>query len=87
MNHYFCQMDFENENINFCLNSLNIYLKIIKRWIAVLPYIYIADNASTDESCAFVQQHYSAIKIIKNNNFGFAQGYNETLKHIDAEIY
>jgi GT2 family glycosyltransferase len=34
-----------------------------------------------------VQQHYSAIKIIKNNNFGFAQGYNEALKHIDAEIY
>jgi hypothetical protein len=25
MNHYFCQMDFENENINFCPNSL-IYL-------------------------------------------------------------
>jgi GT2 family glycosyltransferase len=50
--------------------------------------IYIADNASTDESIAFVQQHYPAIKIIKNNaNFGFAQGYNEALKHIDAEIY
>jgi GT2 family glycosyltransferase len=33
-----------------------------------------------------VQQH-PAIKIIKNNaNFGFAQGYNEALKHIDAEI-
>jgi hypothetical protein len=27
--------------------------------------IYIADNASTDESIAFVQQHYPAIKIIK----------------------
>jgi GT2 family glycosyltransferase len=27
------------------------------------------------------------IKIIKKNNFGFAQGYNEALKHIDAEIY
>jgi GT2 family glycosyltransferase len=35
-----------------------------------------------------VQQHYPAIKIIKNtDNFGFAQGYNEALKHIDAEIY
>jgi GT2 family glycosyltransferase len=34
-----------------------------------------------------LQQHYPAIKIIKNNaNFGFAQGYNEALKHIDAEI-
>jgi GT2 family glycosyltransferase len=27
--------------------------------------IYIADNASTDESIVFVQQHYPAIKIIK----------------------
>jgi GT2 family glycosyltransferase len=34
-----------------------------------------------------VQQHYPAIKIIKNNaNFGFAQGYNEALKP-HAEIY
>jgi hypothetical protein len=28
------------------------------------------------------------LKSQKNNaNFGFAQGYNEALKHIDAEIY
>ncbi len=50
--------------------------------------IYVADNASTDESISFVEQHHPAVKIVKNtNNFGFAKGYNEALKHIDAEIY
>jgi GT2 family glycosyltransferase len=50
--------------------------------------IYIADNASTDHSIQFVQQNYPNVKIIVNAaNYGFAQGYNEALKHIDAEYY
>lgn len=50
--------------------------------------IYVADNASTDDSVAFLQQFYPQIKIIKNtSNFGFAQGYNQALKHVDAEIF
>lgn len=50
--------------------------------------IYVADNASTDESVSYIEQFYPTVKIIKNSeNFGFAQGYNEALKHVDAEIY
>jgi len=50
--------------------------------------IYVADNASTDESVAFVKANFPTVKIVENeSNFGFAQGYNEALKHIDAEIY
>lgn len=50
--------------------------------------IYVADNASTDSSIAFVQQNFPTVKIIQNDsNYGFAQGYNEALKHIDAPIY
>jgi len=50
--------------------------------------IYVADNASTDDSVAFVKANFPTVKIIQNHsNFGFAQGYNEALKHIDAEIY
>ena len=50
--------------------------------------IYVADNASTDDSVAFVKANFPTVKIVVNeNNFGFAQGYNEALKHIDAEIY
>lgn len=50
--------------------------------------IYVADNASTDTSIAFVQQNFPTVKIVQNDsNYGFAQGYNEALKHIDAPIY
>ena len=50
--------------------------------------IYVADNASTDDSVAFVKANFPSVKIVVNeSNFGFAQGYNEALKHIDCEIY
>lgn len=50
--------------------------------------IYVADNASTDDSIDFVTTNFPFVKIVKNeSNFGFAKGYNEALKHIDAEIF
>jgi GT2 family glycosyltransferase len=50
--------------------------------------VYVADNASTDDSIAFVTANFPKVQIVKNDsNFGFARGYNEALKHIDAEIY
>jgi len=50
--------------------------------------IYVADNASTDDSVAFVKQTYPKIKIIQNSeNGGFAKGYNDALKQVDADIY
>ena len=50
--------------------------------------VYVADNASTDESITFVKNNYPTVKIVQNKtNQGFAGGYNEALQHIDAEIY
>ena len=50
--------------------------------------IYIADNASTDTSIEFIQQHYPKISIVKNKvNGGYAKGYNDALQHIKADIY
>ena len=50
--------------------------------------VYLADNASTDDSISFVMANFPSVKIIKNDsNLGFAGGYNEALKHIDAEIF
>ncbi|MBX9888801.1 MAG: glycosyltransferase family 2 protein [Flavobacteriaceae bacterium] len=50
--------------------------------------IYVADNASTDDSVAFVKANFPTVRIIQNStNYGFAQGYNEALQHIDADIY
>lgn len=50
--------------------------------------IYVADNASTDDSIAFVTNNYPTVQIIKNTeNGGFAKGYNDALVHVDADIY
>lgn len=50
--------------------------------------IIIADNASTDGSLAFLQNHYPTLKTIQlPNNQGFAGGYNNALKEIEAEYY
>lgn len=50
--------------------------------------IYVADNASTDGSVAFVKKNYPSVKLIHNSsNYGFAKGYNDALKQVDADIY
>lgn len=50
--------------------------------------IYIADNASTDDSITFIKTNYPTIKIIQNkNNGGYAKGYNDALKMVDADIF
>jgi GT2 family glycosyltransferase len=50
--------------------------------------IYVADNASTDNSIDYLKTNFPNVKIIQNKeNFGFAKGYNEALKSVNAEIY
>jgi len=50
--------------------------------------IYVADNASTDESVTFIRATYPEIKIIQNKgNFGYAKGYNDALQGVKEEIY
>ncbi|MBO6607448.1 glycosyltransferase family 2 protein [Psychroserpens sp.] len=50
--------------------------------------IYVADNASTDDSISFLNSKYPEIQIIQNNvNGGYAKGYNDALKHVNADIY
>ncbi|WP_299063649.1 glycosyltransferase family 2 protein [uncultured Polaribacter sp.] len=50
--------------------------------------VYIADNASTDSSIDYVKKFYPSIKIVKNEtNGGYAKGYNDALKNINADIY
>ncbi len=50
--------------------------------------IYVADNASTDNSITFIKTNYPNVQIIQNTeNGGFAKGYNDALKHVDAEFY
>jgi len=50
--------------------------------------IYVADNASTDDSVAFVSENFPNIKIIQNaTNGGYAKGYNEALKGLSEELF
>lgn len=50
--------------------------------------VIIADNASSDDSVSWLQQHYPSIRIIRNSvNGGFAQGYNDALKEVNAEYF
>ena len=42
--------------------------------------IVVADNGSTDDSLAFLQQYYPQVKLIPlDRNYGFAEGYNRAI--------
>lgn len=50
--------------------------------------LIIADNGSSDESIAFLQNKYPDIeRIVFKENLGFAGGYNKALKLIEADYY
>ncbi len=51
-------------------------------------HIYVADNNSTDGSIDYLKNHHPNVGLIQNpENWGFAKGYNEALKGIEADIY
>jgi GT2 family glycosyltransferase len=50
--------------------------------------VVVLDNASTDDSVRYLQEQWPTVRIIQNkHNYGFAQGYNEGLKQIQADYY
>jgi GT2 family glycosyltransferase len=50
--------------------------------------IVVADNGSTDESLEVLRKEFPQVKILDlKQNHGFARGYNESLKLIDADYY
>ncbi len=52
--------------------------------------IIVADNASTDNSCAFIESQYPQIEVIQlDQNYGFAGGYNVALAQLKGkyELY
>jgi GT2 family glycosyltransferase len=49
--------------------------------------IYIADNASTDDSLQFVATAFPQVRVISNDgNHGYAKGYNDALRLVDADV-
>ncbi len=50
--------------------------------------IIVADNGSTDNSISILQDKFPEVEILDlKQNFGFARGYNEALKQIDADYF
>jgi len=69
-----------------------------KKWLAkflptLVKYstdatVFVADNASADDSVGFVKSNFPTVKIIINTtNGGYSKGYNDALKQIDAEYF
>ena len=50
--------------------------------------IVVADNGSTDDSVEFLRANYPQIQLVINDkNYGFAEGYNKALAHVEADYY
>ena len=50
--------------------------------------VIVSDNGSTDDSVEFMLNNYPAIRLIRfEKNSGFAKGYNDTLKMVEADYY
>jgi GT2 family glycosyltransferase len=50
--------------------------------------VFVADNNSSDDSITYLQKQFPEVSIIINKeNGGFAKGYNDALKHVNAEYF
>ena len=50
--------------------------------------IIVADNGSTDNSVSWLREQHPAVRVIvMPQNSGFAKGYNDALKQVDADYY
>ena len=85
----------ETQKINTAIIILNWNgIDLLKKFLPTLiaksknANIYIADNASTDNSIKFLEDNYTSIKILQNKtNCGFAGGYNHALSNLHEEFF
>ncbi|MGY5850290.1 glycosyltransferase family 2 protein [Salegentibacter sp. F14] len=50
--------------------------------------IYVADNASTDDSVVVVREEFPGVKLLENHkNYGYAKGYNQALKALKEDVF
>ena len=50
--------------------------------------VILGDNASTDDSLAYVRETFPQVRIIQNTvNLGFAGGYNEVLEQVESDYF
>lgn len=68
--------------------------KLLEQFLpSVLAYseeakVYVADNASTDDSITIIKAQFPSVSIIQNDgNYGFAHGYNLALEQVEEPYY
>lgn len=50
--------------------------------------VYVADNASTDGSVAYLSANFPTVQVIRNTeNGGYAKGYNNALAHLTEDLF
>lgn len=69
-------------------DMLRRFLPSVLRYSGDEAAVYVADNASTDDSLSVLRKEFTACRIIElERNWGFAEGYNKALAQVDAEYY
>lgn len=69
-------------------DMLHKYLPAVLTYSRDEAAVYVADNASTDDSLNMLRTHFPECRLIElERNWGFADGYNRALRQIDAEYY
>ncbi len=64
------------------------YLPTVLQYSEDEADVYVADNASTDDSLSMLRIEFPDVRtIVLEKNWGFAEGYNKALGHIDAEYF
>jgi GT2 family glycosyltransferase len=67
---------------------LETFLPSIVNFSSEKAEIFVADNASTDDSISYIKEHFRSVNIIENAiNGGYAKGYNDALQAVEANIY
>lgn len=64
------------------------YLPTLLQHLQESVEVFVADNASTDGSVALLKEKFPTVKrILLDKNWGFAEGYNQALRQINATYY
>lgn len=67
---------------------LEKYLPSVMQYSRAEATVYVADNASTDQSLEMLKTHFPEVRqICLEKNWGFAEGYNQALRQVEATYY
>ena len=67
---------------------LSTFLPDVVRYSEDDAEVWVADNASTDDSMSLLASKFPTVKTIQlDRNYGFAEGYNRALAMVDAPLY